>query len=348
MEGREPPPRQSGIRAFMAAAPKAELHVHLEGCLYPELIHRLSIRNEVHVDLDNGETSAGHDKALEMFFDRYFKGMQVLITEHDFYEVVRDYVDKVAEQNVMHVEMFFDPQAHLERGIEFKTIIAGVQRAASYARTAHDMSFSLIMCFLREKSVESAMRVLQDAAPFRNIITGVGLDGDPTQSLPRQFKDVFQKAREMGFNTTAHCDIMPSDGIEQIRQSVEDLKVDRLDHASCIFDDESLTVLVRDKELGITCCPRTNVLLHQDTGAGTIRLMLAKGLKCSVHSDDPGHFEAYINDNLQALSDEGLELEDMDRLVRNSIESSWASSERKRAMLHALDSCKLQDVVRRS
>lgn len=322
---------------FFATMPKAELHVHLEGCLHPKLIQRLATRNGVRVNQKGVPPTDQQDFNLERFLEMYFDGIRFMITEQDFYEVVRDYANKVAQQNVMHVEMFFDPQAHLERGVTLQTIIAGVSRAADYAREELDISICPIMCFLREKPVDSAMRVLNEAADYKSIITGVGLDGDPTKSLPRDFKHVFQIARDMGFFTTAHCDKMPSDSIEQIRQALQDLKVDRLDHASCIFDDESLATYVADKRIGITCCPKTSTLLYHDIGAATIRQMLARGMKCSIHSDDPGSFGAYINDNLQAVSDEGLSIEEIVQLARNSIESSWATAERKRIMLSALD-----------
>lgn len=331
-------------RAFIAGLPKAELHVHLEGCLEPTLIRKIALRNHVSIPPGLPESAAQwHFHDLDSFLDVYFPNTAVLLREQDFFDVIWDYLVKAHAERVVHVEMFFDPQAHTSRGVPFGTVIRGYKQAIIKAEKELGMSVALIMCFLRDLDPRWAMDTLAQALPYKDYIVGVGLDSDSADNPPRKFREVFQRAREEGFLLTMHCDVVAEDSVEHIRQAVQEIQVDRLDHASTLIQDESLIELVKQKGLGLTCCPVSNHVIAGDYEAKEIKSLLDRGVRCTINSDDPGYFNAYMNANLETLVAAGVGLSDIVKLVRNGFLVSWISTQKKDQFLELLD-----DYVRKS
>ena len=326
-------------KKVLAALPKAELHVHMEGCLHPALIERISNRQTQPRDIEPLDVAQSAFDDIDSFMTAYLRGLEVLRTDEDFFDLVWDYAERAAKCNVVHVEMFFDPQAHLERGISMQTVMDGFSRAADRAREDHGMSLVLIMCFLCDRSVESAMAALSLALPFKHLIVGVGLDGDSSNNSPIKFSGVFEQAKREGFRTTAHCDIVPGNSVRHIREALVDLDVSRLDHASCLLDDPDLAQIAIKRRIVVTCCPETDLLFYGDRGAKKMRHMLKAGIRCTLNSDDPGYFGSYINENLEIMLNEGLSVAELVELLRFSIEGSWLEDTRKQVVLRNFDDC---------
>lgn len=323
---------------FLLGLPKAELHLHVEGTLEPDLKLRLARRNGV----DIGQQSVEDVQATYQFTDLasflavYYPAMQVLVTEQDFYDLADAYLAKAATQGVKRAEIFFDPQAHTTRGISFATVISGYSRAAYEAAERHGIDAELIMCFLRDHTPESAHATLEEALPHKHRILGVGLDSDERGNPPALFAKTFATARENGLKLTMHCDIDQHNSIEHIRQVIEDIAVDRIDHGTNIVEDPALVKMVRDQSLGLTCCPLSNSFVSDDMKANEIINLLREGVKVTLNSDDPAYFGGYIGDNYQAFAQaSGATTEEMVQIARNSFDVSWVSAER-RADYHAM------------
>lgn len=317
---------------FLTGLPKAELHLHVEGTLEPDLKLRLAQRNGIDIGQHTVEevqaTYQFHD--LASFLAVYYPAMNVLVTEQDFYDLADAYFAKAATQGVRRVEMFFDPQAHTSRGIDFATVIDGYSRAAYDAEQRHGIDAELIMCFLRDHSVESARDTLEQALPHRHKLLGVGLDSDERGNPPEKFAAVFARARENGLKLTMHCDIDQDNTVEHIRQVIDDIQVDRIDHGTNIVEDPALVKKVRDAGLGLTCCPMSNSFVTDDMKAHEILNLLHEGVKVTVNSDDPAYFGGYIADNYSAFARAtGASSSDMVDLARHSFEVSWVSAEKK-------------------
>jgi adenine deaminase len=265
--------------------------------------------------------------------------MAVLQTATDFHDVAWGYLEKAASQNVIHTEMFFDPQAHTGRGVPFPVVLRGYRQAMERAQRELGISSSLILCFLRDLSPEFAMATLMDALPFKDQIIGVGLDSDERGNPPRKFKEVFERARREGFLVTMHCDIDQPGSIEHIRQALEEIKVDRIDHGTNVVEDERLVELLRTKGIGLTCCPVSNSVVTEDFKGKEISELLRRGVKVTINSDDPAYFRGYMNENLLKMTEEGAGLtrDELVKCQRNAFEVSWVSSWRRNFFCEKLE-----------
>jgi adenosine deaminase len=327
-------------KAFIRGMPKAELHIHIEGSLEPEMMFELAERNGVALRYAFAEEARrAYDFGdLQSFLDLYYEGMQVLLHEQDFYDLTWSYLQKVSEQNVRHAEIFFDPQAHTGRGVPFETVISGIHRALVDAERQLSISSKLIMCFLRHLSAKEAMETLHDSLPFRERIVGVGLDSSEIGHPPRDFKTVFDRAREDGLLTVAHAG--EEGPPEYIWQALDDLKVSRIDHGVRCTEDPKLVEKLREEQVPLTVCPLSNVKLRvfdtiQDHN---LKRMLDFGLRVTLNSDDPAYFGGYVDENFYAAQ-EGLHLsrDDVYELTKNSFEASFLDAESKQRLLYELD-----------
>ncbi len=324
---------------FIQKLPKAELHVHLEGTLEPEMSFALAQRNGVALAYDTPEALIAaydfHD--LPSFLTIYYAAMRVLLKEQDFYELTLAYLRRARGQNVVYAEMFFDPQAHTDRGVAFDTVIRGIHRAQQDAARELGIDSQLILCFLRDLSAESAMRTLEMARPYKSWIIGVGLDSDEKDNPPLKFAEVFRAARKQGYKLTMHCDVHQNNTHEHIRQVLDDIVVDRIDHGINVLDDDKLWGEVAHRGLGLTICPVSNRFVVQDLTTAQIRRMLQLGLRATINSDDPAYFRAYLNENLRALMDDGLSAAEIVQLLRNAFTVSWIDAERRARYLAQLE-----------
>jgi len=328
------------MKEFIEGMPKAELHVHLEGTLEPEHIFALAQRNNIELEYSTPEEVVAaydfHD--LPSFLKIYYAAMDVLREEVDFYELAYQYFEKAAADNVVYCEPFFDPQAHTSRGVDFKTIICGIRRAQEDAAKNLGVESNLIMCFLRDLSAESAMEHLEMCLPFKDWIIGVGLDSDEKDNPPSKFEAVFARAREEGFKLTMHCDVNQKDIHGHIRECLDLIQVDRIDHGVNSLEDESLTRDIVDRGLGLTVCPVSNRFVVQSLTSEEIRTMLDKGMKATVNSDDPAYFRAYMNDNFIELAQEGnFSKDEIVQLSRNAFDIAWLPEDRRQAYINELE-----------
>jgi len=329
----------SVVKRFIESMPKAELHVHLEGTLEPELSFALAQKNGVRLPYTTPEELLKaydfHD--LPSFLAIYYKAMEVLVEEEDFFDLTYEYLKRAKQQNIVYAEMFFDPQAHTSRGVELGTVIRGIHRAQEHARRELGVQSQLILCFLRDLSAESAMQTLEAALPFKDWIIGVGLDSDEKNNPPVKFAEVFRKAREAGFKLTMHCDVNQENTTAHIRQCLDEIGVDRIDHGVNSLEDLSLCGMIRQRGLGLTVCPISNRFVVQSLTAREIRRMLELGIRATINSDDPAYFRAYVNENLVALYEEGgLTQDEIVQLVRNSFQVAWLDESRRAAYMDRL------------
>ena len=329
----------SPTREFVTGLPKAELHLHLEGTLEPDLKLALARRNGVELaqsTVEEVQASYVFD-SLASFLAVYYPAMDVLVTEQDFYDLATAYLRRAAADGVTHVEMFFDPQAHTSRGVPFADVVNGYHRAAVDG-AALGVDAHLILCFLRDFSAESAAETLEASVPFADKILGVGLDSDERENPPSKFGAVFARARELGYRLTMHCDIDQVGSIENIRQVLEDIGVDRIDHGTNVVEDPALVEVVRERGLGLTCCPVSNSFVTDDMKATEIAQLLRAGVKVTVNSDDPAYFGGYVAENYVALVEKaGLTSEEVVTLAKNSFEASWVSDADRARFLAEVD-----------
>jgi adenosine deaminase len=322
------------IRELIETLPKAELHVHLEGTLEPELSFALAAKNGIALGYDSPEDLVAaydfHD--LPSFLAIYYAAMNVLVDEDDFYRLTWDYLEKAASQNIVYAELFFDPQAHTSRGVAFDTVIRGIRRAQDEAADKLGIETGLILCFLRDMSAQSAMEHLALAEPYRDWLIGVGLDSDEKGNPPRKFGEVFARARSLGLKLTMHCDVNQDDTLEHMRQVIEEIGVDRIDHGVNSLESDAFCTAIREKRLGLTVCPVSNRFVVQSLTSNEIRSMLDKDMCVTINSDDPAYFDAYLNENYLALQEEGGFGEaDIVRLVLNGFDAAWLDEPRRTA-----------------
>ena len=324
---------------FTQGLPKAELHLHIEGTLEPQLKLKLAQRN--HVDIgqktieDVQKTYEYHD--LASFLAVYYPAMNVLQHEEDFYDLAWAYLQRAAANNVRHVEIFFDPQAHTSRGIPFATVINGLHQAVVDAR-ALNVDAALIMCFLRDFSKESARQTLAQAMQYRDKIIGIGLDSDEHNNPPLKFARQFEDAAAAGLHLTTHCDIDQKDSIEHIRQALEIMDVERLDHGTNIVEDPDLVALAAQRKIGLTACPLSNSFVSPDMKGKEITELLKAGVQISINSDDPAYFKGYISDNYYAVAQKyQLTQAQIIQLAKNSFNAAWISDQQKQLYLAEID-----------
>jgi adenine deaminase len=329
------------LTSFIEEMPKAELHVHLEGCITPDLARRLATRNNMPpppglASLDKTNSYDFHD--LSSFLAIYYPNMAVLRTVDDFSDLALDYLTKAAGQNIKHCELFFDPQAHLSRGISFDVIVHGYSRAIAIANQELGISASLILCLLRDKSADNGMATLLGALPYKQQIVGLGLDSDERGNPPIKFLAAYDRARQEGFRLTAHCDIDQADTLKHIRQALLELKVERVDHGTNVIDDPNLVQLLIDQGIGLTCCPISNSIVTADAKFPAMLKLLRQGVKITVNSDDPAYFRGYLNENLLKLAREtDVTREELVQLQRNAFDISWISQAERSKHLSILE-----------
>ena len=328
------------MREFITGLPKCELHLHVEGTLEPGLRFELARRNAVGLPYETVEQMrADYDfNDLPSFLACYYEGISVLRTEPEFYDLAMAYLRKAASENVRYAEIFFDPQAHTSRGVPFDVVIRGLRRALVDAEAGLGIGAQLIMCFLRDFQAEYAMATLLEALPYRDWIVGVGLDSDEKGNPPAKFAAVFARARQEGFMLTMHCDVDQEDSIEHIRQCIEQIGVDRIDHGVNVLEDPALVEVVRQRGLGLTVCPISNSYVTDSMKTDAIRRMLDMGLRVTINSDDPAYFPGYLQENLIAVHEAlGLSREELVQLERNAFEVAWLPRHVKDAFLAELD-----------
>jgi adenosine deaminase len=264
--------------------------------------------------------------------------MEVLVTADDFYDLAWAYLRRANDENVRYVEMFFDPQAHTSRGVAFGRIVGGLRRAIVDARQQLGVRAELIMCFLRDYPAEYAMATLVQSLPYREWIVGVGLDSDERDNPPTKFAEVFARARSEGYQITMHCDVDQNNTVEHIRQCLDVIGVDRIDHGVNVLESEELTMEVGRRGLGLTTCPISNRWVTGDLKAAEIKRLLEFGLRVTVNSDDPAYFGAYVTDNLVALQEAAdLGPAELVQLERNAIEISWLPSRAKDELITEIE-----------
>jgi adenosine deaminase len=312
--------------AFVHELPKCELHVHLEGTLEPELKFELAARNGIVLPYEDAAQMKAsyvfHD--LPSFLALYYSGMEVLLTEQDFYDLTRHYLRKAHAQNVMYAEMFFDPQAHTSRGVSFDTVIRGIRRGQIDAENQLGIRSQLIMCFLRDWSAEFAMATLLESLPYKEWIVGVGLDSDEKGNPPAKFAAVFARARREGYLLTMHCDVNQQDSVSHIWDCVNLIGVDRIDHGVNSLQDPALCKTLEERKLALTVCPISNSFVTDGPATDVVGEMLERGMRVTINSDDPAYFGGYIEENF-ALVQSNLQLgpERLAALSVNAIEAAW-------------------------
>jgi len=328
------------MTGFVEGLPKAELHLHIEGTLEPDMMFRLAARNEITLPYPSVEAlrSAYQFEKLQDFLDLYYQGMGVLRTEEDFYDLAWAYLEKARAQNILHAEIFFDPQGHTTRGIAFETVIDAICRALDNARKRLGISSRLIACFLRDRSASEAMATLDEILRHRDRIVAVGLDSAERGHPPEKFAAVFDRARAAGLLTVAHAgEEGPAD---YVRGALDLLHVARIDHGNHALDDPALVERLVRERVPLTVCPLSNVrLCVVDTIVNhPLRAMLDKGLFVTVNSDDPAYFGGYLNENYIALQQAlGLTDAQLARLARNSFTASFLPTADKQALVARVD-----------
>ncbi len=331
---------EKSIEGFISHLPKAELHLHIEGTLEPEMMFQLAERNNIVLPYANVATlrAAYNFSQLQDFLDLYYQGMEVLRKKEDFFDLTWAYLQKAHLQTVRHVEIFFDPQGHLERGISFDTVINGIYDALRQGRQRLGLSFGLILCFLRHLPEEDAQATLDLALEHRDKIIGVGLDSSERGNPPAKFQRVFARAREKGFKLVAHA------GEEgppaYVNEALDILKVDRIDHGNTSMQDSDLVKRLAADKIALTVCPLSNSKLAvvADMQHHPLPQMIAAGLRVTVNSDDPAYFGGYINDNYLAISDLlGNDRRLLAQLARNSFSAAFLDEPQKKALIAEVD-----------
>lgn len=327
------------------ALPKAELHLHIEGTFEPELIFAIAERNKIALSYPTVDAlrAAYEFTDLQSFLDLYYAGMNVLRTEQDYYDLARAYFERAAAQNVRHAEIFFDPQAHTDRGVPLAVVMEGLTQAVRDAEHELGLTAHLIMCFLRDKSPQSAMATLEAALPYRDRIVAVGLDSAERDHPPVRFLTVFERARAEGFLTVAHAG---EEGPPQyVWQALDLLKVARIDHGIRSLEDPRLVERLRRQRTPLTVCPLSNVRLHvvPSLAEHPLKTMLDAGIVATVNSDDPAYFGGYVNDNFEQTA-RALRLSDADlvTLAKNSFEAAFIDDARKRAFFSEIDAVAIE------
>jgi len=328
------------IKKLINEVPKAELHLHIEGSLEPELMFSLANRNGLSLPYSSVDEirEAYNFTQLQDFLDIYYAGMSVLVTEQDFYDLTMAYLTKCKEDNVRHVEIFFDPQGHTERGVSFETVIMGINRALKEGLQHFGISYKTIMCFLRHLSEADAFSTLTEAKEYLTLIDGVGLDSSELGNPPAKFKKVFAEAKSLGLKLVAHAG--EEGPPEYVEEALSILKIDRLDHGNRALESDELIEKLRSAQIALTVCPLSNLKLCvvDDLSKHPMISMLDHGLLATVNSDDPSYFGGYINDNYHALQKSlNLSAEQIIQLAKNSFTGSFLSDDKKQEYLTEID-----------
>ncbi len=324
---------------FINKIPKTELHLHIEGSLEPELMFKLSKRNKIEIPFKSVDQikSAYNFTNLDSFLKIYYEGSNVLITEEDFFDLTWEYILRCKKDNIVHTEIFFDPQSHTVRGVSFNTVINGIHKALQKANTEYGITSKIIMCFLRHLDEERCFKVLNEALKHKDKIIGVGLDSSEKGNPPQKFKKLFNTAIKEGFLTVAHAG--EEGPPEYIWDSLNLLNVKRIDHGVQCLKDEKLVQLLRKKNIPLTVCPLSNVKLcvFDKLENHNLKKMLDEDLRVMVNSDDPAYFGGYLNTNLIKTSKAlNLSLDEVKILIQNSFKSSFLDEKSKNIWLNRI------------
>jgi adenosine deaminase len=329
------------LPALLEAMPKAELHIHIEGSLEPELIFALAQRNGVALPYPSVEAlrRAYAFTDLQSFLDIYYAGASVLLKEQDFFDMAWAYLQRAAADNVLHAEIFFDPQTHTARGVPFETVIKGLDHACHRAHQELRISAKLILCFLRHLSEDEAMATLEEALPYKHHFIGVGLDSSERGHPPEKFARVFDRARAAGLHVVAHAG--EEGPPEYIRNALDILEVERIDHGVRSVEDPALVARLAKEGIALTVCPLSNVKLcvFKTMAEHNLPALLAAGIKATINSDDPAYFGGYLNTNFTATfaALPQLGAREAYALARNSFEASFVPEDHKRVWIAELD-----------
>lgn len=329
----------SDVRTFALGLPKAELHLHLEGTLEPELMFALARRNGVRLPYGSPEEAreAYAFADLSSFLELYYAGCAALVTEQDFYDLTWAYLERAAAENVRHVEPFFDPQTHLARGVAIDEQMRGILRALKDGESRLGITYRLIMCVLRDLPADDALRLLDVARPWKPHVVGIGLDSAEVGNPPEKFAEVFERARAEGYRVTAHAgEEGPASYVER---SIDVLGAERIDHGVRCMEDPRLVARLARERVPFTVCPLSNVRLRVvgSLGEHPLKRMMDAGLLCTVNSDDPAYFGGYVTDNYVAAAEAlGLSRDDLVTLAANSFEASFLDRPAKAAHVAAV------------
>lgn len=329
------------MKKFIQGLPKVELHCHIEGTLEPELMFELAQRNGIalpYSDVTELRQSYAFNR-LQDFLDIYYQGMNVLQTEQDFFDLTWAYLNRIHSQNVRHTEIFFDPQAHLCRGLSFDVVINGINRALGKAGQDYGISSRVIMCFLRHLDQTDAFNTLELARPYREKIIGVGLDSSERDNPPEKFEQVFAEARKQGYRCVAHAG--EEGAPEYIYGALDRLQVERIDHGNSCLQEPVLVERLIAEKMPLTMCPLSNTRLYvvPDMSEHPLKRMLDKGMCVTVNSDDPAYFGGYMNENFVAVADAlNLSRNDLMQLSSNAIEAAFIQPARKHELKSQLAS----------
>ena len=330
----------SAIENFIAEIPKAELHLHIEGTFEPELMFEIAIRNNLKLKYSSvDELKAAYNfNNLQEFLDIYYSGADVLIEEQDFYDLTWAYLQKIHSQNVIHTEIFFDPQTHSSRGVPFSKVISGIHRALEDGQTKLGISSKLILSILRHLSEESAIRTLEEALEYKNWITAIGLDSSERGHPPSKFQRIFEKALAEGFLTVAHAG--EEGPPEYVWEALNLLHVSRIDHGNRSLEDPKLVAELAGRNIPLTVCPLSNLKLKvvNEMTEHPLTEMLDKGLLATVNSDDPAYFGGYVNENYLAVAEAlNLSKQQITQLAKNSFAASFLEETEKQQMIEKVE-----------
>lgn len=330
----------SPIEKLIHDLPKAELHLHIEGSFEPDLMFEIGQRNGVDMRFKSVEEvkEAYNFHNLQSFLDIYYEGANVLQKKEDFYDLTWAYLEKVAKENVKHVEIFFDPQTHTDRGIEFSTVIEGIYEALKAGQKDLGISFRLILCFLRHLSEEDAFKTWEQAQRYRGWITAVGLDSSEVGNPPSKFENIFKRVRNDGILTVAHAG--EEGPPEYIWEALDLLKVERIDHGVRCLEDEKLVERLKNEQIPLTVCPLSNIKLcvFDKMEDHNLKKLLDTGLCAMINSDDPAYFGGYLEQNyLEAQKGLNLSKEEIVQLAKNSFTASFLSESEKKKYHDEID-----------
>lgn len=320
------------MKELIKKIPKAELHIHIEGSLEPELMFKLAQRNNVKIPYKTIEDlkNAYNFTNLQSFLDIYYSGAEVLIKEEDFFELTYEYFKKCLDDNIVYVEIFFDPQTHLNRGVSFETVFNGINKACLAAKKNFKIDSKLIMCFLRHLSCEDALKTLKLAENYKEHIVAIGLDSSELNNPPSKFKKVFEEAKKQGYLLVAHAG--EEAGADYIYEALDVLKVNRIDHGVQAIQSKKLLKRLKEENIPLTVCPNSNIELKvfNKYSEHNIKKLLDYGLNVSINSDDPAYFKGYINSNFINVTN-ALELskEEILKLIINSFNSAFITQKEK-------------------
>ena len=328
------------IHNFIEGIPKAELHLHIEGTFEPDLMFEIARRNNISINYKSVDElkKAYNFNNLQEFLDIYYAGASVLIYEQDFYDLTWAYLTKVHEQNLVHTEIFFDPQTHTDRGISFDTVIQGIHSALEDAKEKLGISSQLIMCFLRHLDEVDAFDILEQALPYKKWIAGVGLDSSEMGHPPSKFENVFSKALDEGFITVAHAG--EEGPAAYVWEAINLLKISRIDHGNRSLEDDQLIKHIAEKQIPLTVCPLSNLALKvvEDLKDHPMLQLMEAGLMVTINSDDPAYFGGYMNENyIQIAAALNLSKKQITDLAKNSFKASFLSDVEKEKLINQVE-----------